>query len=77
MKDKTDNSETESQTRYTNILKKVKELITDKDVIKSILEEIPKELDVTKDLNEMNRKKRIVKLLGLILMMILNCMKML
>ena len=51
--------------KYKEILKKVKDLIDDKDVIKAILEEYPKDLDISKELYELNRKKRIIKLLNI------------
>ena len=51
--------------KYCKILKDVKDLINDKDVVAKILEEIPKYLDTTKELYESNRKKRIVKLLNM------------
>ena len=64
MKDKGKDCEA-VKTKLNNILKKVKELINDKDVIAKILEEIPKDKDITKELYETNRKKRIVKVLNL------------
>ena len=51
--------------KHNELLKKVKVLINDRDVIEKILEEIPKAQDTTKELYETNRKKRILKLLNL------------
>ena len=47
------------------MLKDVKELINDKEVIKDILDEYPKDQDLTVEDYKNNRKKRIVKLLAL------------
>ena len=50
--------------KYEKVLKDVKELLEDKDVIKKILEDIPKDLDLTVDDYKENRKKRILMLLS-------------
>ena len=51
--------------KYDKILNDVKELLEDKEVIKKILEEIPKDLDKTVEDYKENRKKRILKLLAM------------
>ena len=56
---------TQLQKNYKKVLKDVKELINDKEVIKNILDEYPKDQDLTVEDYKINRKKRIVKLLAL------------
>ena len=51
--------------KYSEILKKVNELINDNEVIQTILKEFPKDLDTSKQLYELNRKNRIVRLLNM------------
>ena len=53
------------QKKYSEILTRVKEVINDKEIINSILEEWPKDLDISVELYEENRQKRIVKLLNI------------
>ena len=55
----------EIQKKYSEILTRVKEVINDKEIINSILEEWPKDLDISVELYEENRQKRIVKLLNI------------
>ena len=50
--------------KYEKVLRDVKELLEDKDVIKDILDKIPKDLDITLEEYKENRKKRIVMLLS-------------
>ena len=52
--------------KYDEILTKVKEIISDKEVIKTILDEYPKDDDTSKEKYESNRKKRIVKMLNMV-----------
>ena len=53
------------QDGHEAILKKVKELLNDKDALKAILDELPNNLDTTIELVKENRKRRIIKLLNL------------
>ena len=54
----------ELRKKYDKVLKDVKEVLNDADVIKNVLEEYPKALDVTLDQYKQNRRKRILKLLS-------------
>ena len=47
--------------KYCNVLKNVKELLTDKDIINNIIEEFPIQDDINVDIYKENRKKRILK----------------
>ena len=51
--------------KYRKILKDVKDLLNEREVIENILADYPKELDITVEDYEHNRKKRILKLLSL------------
>ena len=44
--------------KYSEILKKVNELINDNEVIQTILKEFPKDLNTSQQLYEVNRKNR-------------------
>ena len=61
----TEGNEKELREKYGEILRKVKQLIDDQDVINAILEEYPKDLDTSKESYEINRKLRIIKLLSI------------
>ena len=50
---------------YNKVLKDVKEVLKDSDVVNSILEEHPTDQDTTLELYKANRMKRILKLLAL------------
>ena len=64
MKETGDNSQALKE-KYTSTLKKVNDLVNDKDVIKSILDRYPKDLDTSKELYEQNRKIRIKCLISM------------
>ena len=51
--------------KYDKVLKDVREVLKDQDVITMVLEKIPKTQDVTIELYEENRRKRIVMLLSI------------
>ena len=51
--------------KYKKILNAVKDQLCNEEVVKMILEEIPKELDTSRDMYVLNREKRINRLLSL------------
>ena len=60
------NEETEAITKkYEKVLKDVKEKLCDEEVVARILNEIPKDLDTSRESYVQNRKKRIDMLLGI------------
>ena len=51
--------------KYKKVLKDVKELLDEKGITESILEQTPKDLDTTLESYQKNRKKRVLKLLSI------------